>query len=306
VTIPSIYSQTLEEREKQIAQRNKIKTKIQYDYKYTNGKPAETGSKTCATTYSSSGDILEKKYYNSKDQVIGWEKYEYDASGNRTLYERENASSKYKKVSKYGNKNDLLLESGFNGAENFRNEYTYTAANKPSEIVYNVSNKIEQKLVYEHTGNDALLKIFTGGTTLTSRVKLKYDSRGNITEETTLSIDNKELEKKTYTYTPSSLILTEEKTRQGAFNYRISYAYDTKGNLLTVMEENISQKKYTKKMFTYDASGNLTQYKWRRNATDEFNVKTYTYNAKGICLTEHTFYPKTKFELLSKFGYDYN
>ena len=66
----------------------------------------------------------------------------------------------------------------------------------------------------------------------------------------------------------------------------------------------VSQKKYDKKVFTYDASGNLKAYKWRRNGSDEFNVKTYTYNTKGICLTEHTFYPKTKYESQVEFFVD--
>lgn len=299
----TVFSQTLEEREKQIALKNHINTKIQYNHKYTNGIPEDVGVKTSVTTYSTTGNIVKKEYFNSNDVVIGWEKYEYDVNGNRTLYQRENTSSTYKKQSKYSDEDDVLLEAGFNGAENFKNNYSYVAENKPSEIIYSSSNKIEQKLIYKHAGNAATLNIYAGGKTLASVVKLMYDGNGNIIEETSLTTDGQELEKKTYTYSSDSKLLREEKTIHGNFNYRIDYEYNGKGMLLKVIEEKVSQEKFDKKVFSYAASGNLLEYRWRRKAAEEFNIKTYTYNAAGICLTEHTFYPKTKYESLSKFKY---
>ncbi len=299
------FSQTLEEKEIEIAAKNNIRTKIQIDYKFINGVQSTHGIKSSATTYSTKGEILAKNFFNAKNVVVGWEKYEYDARGNRTLYERENTSSKYKKISKYNENNDVVLEAGFNGAENFRNEYSYIAAGKPREIIYSTGSHVEQKLVYRHTGNTAMLEVYTKGTALTSKIRLVYDAKGNIVEETTLSVDGKELERKTYKFTVDSRIIEEEKTQQGKLSYRITYTYDSRGNLTTVYEETPAYRKYEKKVFVYDAAGNLTQYKWRRNSSQDFNMKTYTYNDKGICLTEHTFYPSTKYELLSKFEYEF-
>lgn len=301
-----LFSQTLEDLEQKIAAKNKIKTKIQFDYKYSKGKPAKTGIKTTTKSFSINGDLLEKKSLNSKGEVIGWEKYAYDQAGNRTLYERENTSSKYKKASKYDERNNLLLEAGFNGAENFRNEYTYTPAGKIKGITYKVGNRIEQKAVYQYNGSIARINIYAGGNTLTSKILLLYDTKGNATEETKLTIDDKELEKKIFKYNTSGQLLQEEKTRQGNFNYRLTYEYNNRGDLIKISEETNSKKKYDKKVYTYDGSGNLTEYKWRRNPDDEFNIKSFTYDSRGICLSEYTFYPKTKYELLSKFEYEFH
>ena len=151
----------------------------------------------------------------------------------------------------------------------------------------------------------SMVDIYTGGASLTSKLKLVYDTKGNIIEQTVLSLNNKVLEKTTYKYDVDSRLLTEEKTANGVLAYRTSYDYDSKGNLLTVSEESSSEKKFVKKSFTYDSAGNLTEYKWHRRPDEPFNVKTFTYDSKGICLTEHTLYPTTKYELMSKFQYEF-
>ncbi|MBA7533232.1 hypothetical protein ES705_25467 [subsurface metagenome] len=303
----SLYltGQTLEEREKQIVKRNNIKTKIQYDYKYVNGKPSKKGRQASITWYSTGGEILQKNYLNIKGEVSSWEKYEYDEKENRTLYKRESSNSKYRKASKYNQENQAILEAGYSGEEKFKTTYSYTAAGKPSKIIRYINNHIEEKLVYEHSGNTAIASVYMGGKSPSSKIKLEYNIRGNIIEETVLSLDNRELEKKTFRYNSASQIIEEEKTRDGSFYYRITYAYNVKGNLMKVSEETLAKKEYIKKVYIFDTSNNLIKYKWRRNPSDEFNVKIYTYDSKGICLTEKTYYPKAKYRSMAKYQYTF-
>jgi hypothetical protein len=306
IFIPTFLTgQTLDNREKKIASQNQILSKTQWDYSYVNGVISKQGIKISITKYNKSGDIIEEDLLNNKEVVTSWEKYEYDANGNKTLYERSGNSGKYSKAYKYDAKNNLILEAGFNGAENFRNTYDYNLSNKLEILIYSVNNKVEEKRIYTYSGNGCLISIYTGGQTLTSKLKLLYDNRQNVIEESFLSLDDKVTEKKSYKYNTLFQITEEEKNQGGVLNYRITNTYDIQGNLLTVSEETKANKKYIKKSFTYDSLGNLTEYKWRRAPDDEFNSKTYTYNSKGICLTEHTFYPNTKFELMSKYEYEY-
>lgn len=301
----NLFSQTLEEREKQIVSRNNIATKIQYNHKYENGKAVKNGQKTSITSYSKKGNILGKKYLTPKGGVSSWEKYEYDADGNRTLYERENSNSKYKKESSYNDNSQAILEAGFSGEEIFRTTYSYAITGKPLKIVRYVNNDMEEKLLYKHSGNHALVDIYTRGSLVSSKLELIYDNRGNILEETVLSIDNRELEKKTFTYNSASKLTMEAKTRAGNFYYKISHIYDAKGNLIKVYEETMTKKKYLKKEFIFDSDNNLATFKWRRGPNNDFNVKKYTYNTKGIYLTEQTFYPKTKYKSMAKFHYTF-
>jgi hypothetical protein len=299
------YGQTIEEREKKIVFRNQIMSKTQWDFSYSNGTVSKQGTKISFTRYNKSGDIIEENLLGAKEQVTQSEKYEYDANGNKTLYERNGNSGKYNKAYKYDQKNNLILEAGFNGTENFRNSFTYNSSNKLETIIYSVNNNIDEKHIYAYSGDISIISIFNREQTLTSKLKLVYNNKGNVIEESLLSLDDKETEKKSYKYNASQQITEEEKNKGGALNYKLTYTYDALGNLLTVSEETKAFKKYIKKSYTYDSQGNLTEYKWRRDPANEFNIKTYTYNSKGICQTEHTFYPSTKFELLSKFEYEF-
>jgi hypothetical protein len=299
----TLKAQALEELEKRIASENGIRSKTRLDYKYSDGKMAKSGIKTSLTTYNRAGDVLQEDYLNEKGVVTGSEKYDYDANGNRTLYER-NGNSKYKKQTQYNSQNQIMLEAGFNGSENFRNEYSYSGG-KVSEIVYTLGSKVQQKLKYSWSGNTAQVSVYTGGNSLSLKIKMVYDARGNLVEETTYTTAGKELEKKEYRYDSYSRLLEEVKTKNGKFYYRITNTYSPRGNLQEVAEETLSKKRYAKKVYVYDDQGNLFQYKWRRNPDEEFNVKSYTYDSKGICLTEHTLYPATHFELLSKYEYEF-
>ncbi len=305
ITTFNSLSQTLEEQEKQIAANNQIKSKTQIDYKYTNNVESKTGTKSSITTYSKSGEILQVDFLDSKGQTSAWEKYSYDENGNRTLFEREGSGSKYKKVSSYNAKNDLVLESGFNGTENFKNDYTYNSSGKLSEATYMIHTKINRRLIYEPSGNTTHVGIFTAGTTLTSSIKMVYDASGNLIEETHFSVDGRETEKKTFKFNAANSLTEEVKMQGGKLYYRIMQEYDAQGRLTKVSEETLAKTKYIKKTYSYDSNGNLIEYKWRRSPDEDFNIKTYTYNPKGVCLTEHTFYPASKFELLSKFEYEY-
>jgi hypothetical protein len=300
-----ISGQTLEEREKKIVFQNKILSKTQFDYDYSNSIVSKQGAKISITRYNKTGDIIEENLLNNKGLVTGWEKYEYDTKGNKTLYERSGNSGKYSKAYKYDQKNNLILESGFNGTENFSNSFTYNSSNKPETIIYTVNNKIEEKHVYAYSGEVSIISIYSSDQTLTSKLKLVYDNKGNVLEETLLGLDNKEAEKKSYKYNSTYQLTEEEKNSGGVLRYKFTYVYDASGNLLSVSEETKSFKKYIKKSYTYDSLGNLTEYKWRRSPDTEFNSKTYTYNSKGICLSEHTYYPNTKFELMSKYEYEF-
>ncbi len=300
-----LFSQALEERERQIATQNHIRTKTQIDYKYLAGKPSKTGVITSKTYYSRSGEIMREDYIDSKGQVNNSEIYDYDQNNNRTRYQREGSGGTYKKVSGYDGRNKLVVEAGFNGSENFRNEFNYDNTGKLQEATYTINGNLQQKLVYEHSGSTTHVKTYMHGSILISNIKMVYDNKGNIIEETTYGIDDRELEKKVYKYNSSSQLIEETKTQKGKFYYRYIYNYDSRGNILSIYEETLAKNKYAKKIYSYDSAGNLTEYKWRRNPDEEFNVKTYSYDARGICLTEHTYYPSTKFELLSKYEYEF-
>ena len=86
---------------------------------------------------------------------------------------------------------------------------------------------------------------------------------------------------------------------------RNTYNYSLSGALTEISEEAPNARKFVKKSLSYDTNGNLLEIKWRRNGSEEFNRITYQYDNRGLCITADTFYPATKYRVLTKYTYEY-
>lgn len=289
--------------------RNKIKNQISWDYKYVNDKPEKSGVKTSVTTYSSSGDILQVTSYNPKGQIVHIEKYGYDNQGNKIEYTRYSGGSEvnadYQKLSKYDTKGNLVEESGFDGVENFKNSYTYNDKGDLLEIRYMKDNALQERRAFNKNGNTTTVSIYNSAGTLSSKLVLLYDDKGNLIQETVYGVNANQLEKKTYNYDEKKNLKEEAKYQLDKITLKTTYNYSPTGDLLEITEESPINPKFTKKSFSYDASANLQLIKWRRKGTEDFNTITYTIDAKGVCTTMDTNYPATKYRVLTKYTYEY-
>ncbi len=95
------------------------------------------------------------------------------------------------------------------------------------------------------------------------------------------------------------------KYRLDKFYYKITYKYDSRGNIIEINEENPNDGSYVKKTYKYNSNGNLTEFSWRRRPSDDFSTKTFTYNSKNICTGVVTYYPGTKFKVLTRYTYEF-
>ncbi len=299
------FSQTLEENERKLLVEHKVKTRSNTDYSFTNGKFSKTGRLTSVTTYDTKANVLETKTYNMKGEVSTIEKYEYDNSGNRTLYERQSLSGEYKKESEYDTENKLIEEYGYDGSATFRTQLKYDNKSRVLEINYFIADEIDEKRVYNYNGNAATVEILKQGKHLTSKVDLVYNESGEVLSEVLKSLDNKILESKSFEYNSNGNIVKEVKYKNGEFFYEISYAYDANQNLLSISEKTRSEAKFQKKLYTYDDQNRITEYKWRRNSENDFNIKAYKYGDVGVCNEVHTYYPRTKYTILTKYEYTF-
>jgi hypothetical protein len=294
-------------RTKEALSRNHVKTQTNWDYVYTNDKPAKTGIKTSVTSFDASGQATRISNFNPKGLVVNIEKYQYDPHGNRTEYTRYTGDTEnqvaYQKLSKYNGQNLVTEESGFDGVENFNHVYSYDPKGELSEIRYNKNKTINEKRTFSKSGNATTVTIYNGTGALVSKLLLKYDANKNLVEETAYGVNQAELEKKTYNYDDKKNLKEEAKYKQDKVTLKTTYSYSPSGNLLEINEESATIPRFLKKGFTYDTKGNLTEIRWRRKPNEEFNKITYTYDQKGLCITSETWYPVTKYRVLTKYEY---
>lgn len=296
---------TEDQKNKEAIARNRVKQQVNWDYKYAGEKPEKTGIKTSVTTYAATGDILQVDALNPKGMVTHSEKYRYDAQGNKAEYSRRSGENSYQKLYTYNSRNQLTEESGFDGVENFRNIYIYNDQGELSEIRYMKKTVLQEKRVFAKDNSTTHVSVYNASGTLTSKLVLQYDQQGNLVEEAVYGINQNALEKKTYQYDNSQNLKEEARYQKDKITLRTLYNYNASGALLEISEEAPGVARFVKKSLSYDQQGNLKELKWRRKGTEEFNRIVYQYDAKGLCMAADTYYPATKYHVLTKYTYTY-
>ncbi|MBN2214099.1 MAG: hypothetical protein JW723_07635 [Bacteroidales bacterium] len=302
----SIHSQNIfDEKQKEMIIKHHIFSMTTWDYNYVNGKPSRNGVKTSYNKYDPSGNVIELITYKLKD-TAAYETFKYNPEGKRTDYlKRKGVKIAYQKTSKYNDDGLLIQESGFDGASDFQNNYEYNNEGKLEMITYHLDDRINEKRVFEHEGDITKITVYNHADNIISYLTLRYDSNGNVVEEVVYNADNLPVEKKLYVYNNDGYVISEVKYRGDSFYYKLTYLYNSKGELTNIDEENPNEGRYLKKQFFYDENANLTEMRWRRNADEDFSVRTYLYDEDNICSQYETYYPVTKFRILTKLNYDY-
>ncbi len=302
------YSQPIFETKNKltIVQQN-IESQTNYDYNFVKNKPSSKGDKTSYTEYNINGDVVKFITYKLKD-TLTFEEFTYDETGKRTDYTKHKGGSKniaYQKISKYDKDGNLIIEHGFDGSEKFKNTYKYDDAGKLVEINYFQDNVLNERRTFNNDGDNTEVTVYNSSKQITSYMTLKYNNDGEINEEIVYDANRNPLEKKLYVYNNDLKVISEVKYRLEEFYYKLTYLYDSRGDLINIDEESINNKRFVKKSFAYDTSGNLVEMKWRRKPGEEFNQRNYSYDDKGICTQVVTFYPSTNFKILSIYEYDF-
>lgn len=291
-----------------ILAQNRIKNQVSWDFAYKGTKPEKTGVKTSITSYDAAGNISQVTTYNPKGVIVNIEKYKYDSHGNKTEYSRyaggTGSQAAYQKISKYNDRNLVYEESGYDGVEHFTNNYRYDDQGELLEIRYMKNTVLSEKRVFSRNGSSTMVSIYNGTGILSSRLMLRYDDLKNLVEETVYGVNQSELEKKTYNYDDNKNLTEEAKYKLDKITLKTCYNYNSNGDLVEISEENQGTTRFVKKSYTYDALNNLLQINWRRKGNEDFNTISYSYDAKGLCTSANTWYPATKYKVLTKYTYE--
>lgn len=306
IFLNQVLSQPIfETKNKQIIIKQNVKSQTNWDYNFIKDKPSTKGNKTSYTRYNSRGDIVEFVTYKLKD-TLTYETYEYNTEGHRVDYTKHKGGKKnisYRKISEYNNNGNVILEQGFDGSERFKNTYEYDDG-KLKEINYYTDNRKSEKRIFKHDSNITDVTVYNSKNIITSYMSLKYDDKGNLIEEIQFDADKKQLENRIFVYNNESKVVSEVKYREGNFYYKLSYLYDSAGELINIDEENLEHSRYIKKNFKYNDRGFLIEMNWRRKPGEEFNTRNYAYDNEGLCTQVMTYYPSTKFKVLTKYEYE--
>ncbi|MFP4059737.1 MAG: hypothetical protein ACLFUC_04585 [Bacteroidales bacterium] len=299
-----------EQLEKEIVKKLSIKSKEQWDYGYTSkGEVSSRGYQSSKTTYDHFGNIIEVVNMKRGGDTLNILAYQYDRQGNRLSYVKYDNGKRekitYMQKFTYDSKGNKLLETGFNGADNYNNIYKYSSTGDLLEIKYYVGKRLDQRRVFEYSGNSTQINVFDGNDKLMFRLENKYNDMGKIVIEQRLEKDNSVSKKTEIKYHNDGKISETEKQQFGKIVNVIEYIYEPNGQLRAIYEQENDSPRYLKYSYTYSDNGRIEHEKWRNGPDASFSTKDYKYDNQGKVETIDCFFATYKYKVLYRFNYDF-
>ena len=241
--------------------------------------------------YDSQGNQIEARaqYYDGGILVVSNSIYKYDSQGHKIEESWYNDSSlKWKKIYKYNSRGNRIEEASYNsdGSLERKDVYKYDSIGHQIEWArYYGGGLLASKSIYKYNlrGNMIEVASYKSDGSLYCReiYKHKYDSRGNITENTTHcgSLCFKHL----YSYDASGNRI-EESSYDGYGSLNWKKKYNSYGNVIELMKFDSGTLKW-KNIIKYDSLGNKIEQ--ARYSDGILGIKDiYKYDAYGNQVAE--------------------
>jgi hypothetical protein len=302
-----IYSQNeLGETERNLVKSQGIRVKEQWDYKYSGNVVAQKGFVSSRTTFDKDGRIIEVINFKSDTAVLDMSTYAYNSNGDRTEYVKykgRKGSLIFRQTTQYRAIGQKSLEIGFNGVDDFRNQYNYDASGKLIEIKYFTGKKLDEVRSLSYIGNETSVQVKGPSGNILSYIKTKSDEKGRVLEETRLDKTEKITDQMFYTYDTKGNLIAEEKRSPLKKPVRTEYVYDKTGKVQEVYFDEGDAPKYLKQSYSFSPSGSITGEFWKNSATAEQSFRKYNYDPKGRLLSTDCYFASYKYKVLNKFVY---
>ena len=296
----------LSESERNLIKSQAIRVKEQWDFKYSGNKLASRGFVSSRTIFDKEGRIIEVINYKDDTAVMNVSTYVYNENGQRSDYVKYRGNKNeilYKRTTKYNAANKKILEIGFNGADDFRNQFNYDTKGKLVEIRYFTAKKLDEVRSMTYKGNQSEMKVMDESGNILSYVITKRDEKDRITEESSLDKNKKMIEKMLYTYDSLGNLLVEEKQSNGKKIVRNEYMYDKSSKLQEVYSDEGDVPRYLKQNFSFGTNGTLLGEFWKNAPNAEQSFRKYNYDSSGRLLTTDCYFASYKYKVLNKFMY---
>lgn len=304
----SVEAQSLNDIiDNQLINNNNIKGQTTYDYDYVNGKPTKKGNKSMALKFDNRGNKVEEIGYKQNGEVHYVISYVYDSKGNMLQYEKYEGNRKklnFKQVYQYDTKGNKVLETGFNGVEEFRTVFNYNAQGKLAEIIYYNGTVIDEKRKLTYDGEVAEILVLTERNVPKFKIYTTF-LNGRLVEEKQVENNGTISRQINYVYDFRGNLLEEEKHINGTLAYHTFQVFDDKGKLTEVYQKTASTPKYLAKRYIYDdQSGRLVEEQYRNDSSRDFSKNVYRYQDNGLTQTVDSYFASYNYQVLYVYAYE--
>ncbi len=283
---------------------------IQTKWKYRPG--GSEGVKVLARTFDKQGNNVQELNFKPDGSNSSRLTYKYDGKGNKIYYQlydftkRPEERISYVQNIKYNDQGYRISETGFDGISDFKIEYNYISPGKLGELIkYNDKGEITEKHKYAYTANNKLITIYDANLVVKEKISETYDTRGDLVEKAKMQSDNSVTKLNKYKYNEKNQLIEEEEYYGGKFSFKLTYNYDTDGNISSIDKEDTEGKKFVNNSYSYDHKGNLIEEKWYDGIPDDYSKKIYNYDDNDNIKEVDSYYSLYKYKVLYKYTYEF-
>ncbi|MGC8803063.1 MAG: hypothetical protein ACP5PS_04735 [Bacteroidales bacterium] len=312
--LQALQGQDIDIFTKDRVQKFRIRTVTLFEYDYVNGKPETKGIKAEVDSFDTQGQKILQVNYREDGSIMSIATFKYDSWGNKTEILKQSTDDRdksrlvlnYSLSVRYDSKGNKMLETGFNGVEDFKNVYNYNREGKLAEVNFFIRKRLDEKRVVVSTDEQSTnMKILDGFGTLKYMLRYNYNTDGKVTEETRIENDNSVSQRIVYTYDKNGVLSGEAKYINEKLLHKISYVYNPKGLLSEIYKETPESGRFLISKYLYDENNQIKEFQWREEANKEFSRSIFTYDASGLCKTVDSYYARYKRQVLSVYIYTF-
>lgn len=297
-----------EESEKEKMKKNGVY--VQTKWKYRPG--ATQGVKVLAKTFDKQGNTIQELNFKPDGSNSSRLTYKYDSKGNKIYYQLYDFSQepdkriRYVQNIQYNDQGYRISETGFDGISDFKIEYKYISPGKLDELIkFNDKGEITEKQKYTYSDNKKLITIYDETPSIKEKISETYDSKGNLIERAKMQSDNSITKLNKYKYNLNNQLIEEEEYYGGKFSFKLTYNYDSDGNISSIDKEDADGKKFVNNSYSYDHKGNLIEEKWYDGVPDDYSKKSYNYDDNDNIKEVDSYYSLYKYKVLYKYTYEF-
>lgn len=308
------YGQEIDIFTKERVQKFRIRTVTLFEYDYVNGKPEAKGIKAELDSFDTQGQKVLQINYREDGSIMSIATFKYDSRGNKIEILKQSADDRdksrmvlnYSLSVRYDSKGNKMLETGFNGVEDFKNVYNYNREGKLAEVNFFLRKRLDEKRVVVSADDQSTnMKILDGFGTQKYMLRYSYNKDGKVIEETRIENDNTISQRIVYNYDKNGVLVGEIKYINEKLFHKITYQYNAKGLLTEIYKETPENSRFPINKYVYDENDQLKEFQWREEANKEFSRSTYTYDTNGLCKTVDSYYARYKRQVLSVYVYTF-
>lgn len=295
-------------------EQNGVKICEQYTHKYVKGEPKAEGYLTTKTTFDRMGNPTLIINYRANGEESSRLYYSYDAQGRRVEYRKEEAWQDERTGKKsmrtffrqhftYDSRGNKKLESGFDGLSNYRVIYNYLPNGRLVDITkYNSDNSVAERWMYSYDGDTQFIHI-TPKSGEPYSVEKRFDKQGRLLMDKQIAQGAIEKRRLEFTYDGQGRVATESEYFGGQHRFTLRYVYNSKGQLVEIMQRKPNSGELQNNAYAYDREGNLIEERWMENDPKLISTKISEFDSGGDMVKMESYYAPYRYRVMYSYRY---